>query len=449
MVTLLEATRKSEEALRQSLLSYSKNIESLLTEDLLKYKQNKYSIFDTIKNVAGFHENLLLRQVRFSKKKYTSELMGGDFLKESEIEEFYTKGYISQIYKFPNVSNNDLLALRDEYVNHVNNVQSGFYEKKYSKFPDYVGHLYLSSVVKLLKNNYDYIVKKCMSIFNVDEDELFFSVGLFVVDESEKGVNVHQDYAYYLLDQTSPQITTPLITFHMAVSNVGASRLSLFTGTHKAILHNLTTLKYLVDHNIDIDEKLAMYCGCISNYIINKNILPYDDKNNEILTLSRISRYPQLIYILDLYKNNDIEEYQVKTEPGEFVLFDPALFHSNGASMGNINELNKNLKESIDKENISRLSIGIRVMHTRKENNHFLWMAALEKAETLWDFLDLKCKENNKLFSKENFKIRKKSDRKEFYTVLSNNKLNSSSSPWFSVNEMYNFHEQSGAYHNQ
>ena len=448
MVTLLEATKDSEKALRESLISSFERIRSIVSDKaLLKYKKNRHSMFNVIKDVPCFHKNPILRDTNsdVTKNNYTFESQKGYFLPKKEIKEFYTKGYIDKKYRFPCFSSNDIQLLKDEYFDYISKCKEGLYEKIYSKFPDYVAHLYFPSVVSLIKKNYDFIVQKSMSIFNVEEKDLFFSVGVFLIDGSEKGVSVHQDYAYHLLDQTSADIETSLITFHIAISTTGKSKLHLFTGTHKEILHNLNTLKYVLDNGISIDDELAMYCGCISNYVINNNKLPYDDQNDEILMLSRISRYSQLIYILNKYKNRDIEGYSVDTQPGEFVLFDPAVLHSNGASAGNIEKMNKNLRENAD-DNISRLSIAIRVMCTKKKEGNMLWMAAREKVETLQKFFEIKCKENKKIFLEQEYKLKVRDSNSEFYTVLANNKLNSCHSPYFSVDEMYNFHAKSGAY---
>lgn len=181
-----------------------------------------------------------------------------------------------------------------------------------------------------------------------------------------------------------------------------------------------------------------MYAGCMAHYALEINQLPYN--NLEVFLLSHLSRYPQIIYILNKFKNNNVTGHEVRSKPGEFVLFDPSLFHSNGANSGNIDELVKNFEREISKKNISRLSLAIRVMDTKNESNHFLWMSAEEDIHVIKRFFNQKCEKNKK--SKINFD--KKSSK--FYTVLCNNKITSKSFPYFSVEKMYNLHVRSGAY---
>ena len=99
---------------------------------------------------------------------------------------------------------------------------------------------------------------------------------------------------------------------------------------------------------------------------------------------------------------------------------------------------------SFDREiaakNISRLSLAIRVMHTRNSANHLLWMSAAEDLQTLESFLNSQCAKNNVN------KIQINKNTEKFHTVLCNNKLNDPNSPYFSVDEMYHLHKQTGAY---
>lgn len=440
MVTLLEAAKDSERTYRESLIStYSQN-KSIFLKNIEKYQNSSGKIFDTIQSAPLIHENPILRATKgtVTGNNHTFESKKQFYLPETEIQEFYDNGYIEKKYRFPNFSDQDIKQLENDYIDYQNSCYTGAREAAYCKLPDYVGHLYMPSIVKLLHDNYEFIVQKSMSIFNKPEDELFFSVGIFIVDEAEKGENIHQDHTYYIFDQLEPEIQTRLITFHTSIANYGQSKFHLFPGTHKEILHTLNTLKYLLQHNIFIDEELAMLSACVNEYTINLNLLPYE--NAEVFLFSHLARYPQLVYVLDKYKNNDIAGYEVKTNPGEFVLFDPGLLHSNGASSGNIDELMASFDREIATQNISRLSLAIRVMHTKNCENHLLWMSAAEDLQILERFLNAQCAKNNV----NKIQMNKKAEK--FYTVLSNNKLANPHSPYFSVDEMYDLHKQTGAY---
>ena len=440
MVTLLEAAKNSERTYRESLLSTYRQNKSIFLKNVEKYQNSSLQIFDTIQSAPLIHENPILRETKGSAKgnKHTFESKKQFYLPESEIQEFYNNGYIAKKYRLPNFSDQDIKKLENDYIAYQNSCFNQEQEAAYSKLPDYFGHLYMPSIIKLLHYNYDFIAQKSMSIFNKPEDELFFSVGVFIVDEAEKGENIHQDHTYYIFDQLEPEIKTSLITFHTSIANYGQSKFHLFPGTHKEILHTLNTLKYLLKHHIFIDEELAMLSACVNDYTINLNQLPYD--NAEVFLFSHLARYPQLVYILEKYKNTDIAGYEVRTNPGEFVLFDPALLHSNGASSGNIDELMASFDREIATKNISRLSLAIRVMHTRNSANHLLWMSAAEDLQTLESFLNSQCAKNNVN------KIQINKNTEKFHTVLCNNKLNDPNSPYFSVDEMYHLHKQTGAY---
>jgi len=444
MITLLEAAQDSERSFRESLVFTSPKTRPYISDYFEKYSKNKEEMFSAIKDISDFHLNPILKttQGTTAGNNNTFELKKGYFLRQAEIQEFYEKGFISQKYQFPNLKKEDIQRIQKEYVEHGNKCKQGIYSSVYGRFPDYVAHLYFPSVIKLFKDNYEFIVQKAMSIFNKPEEELFFQAGIFVVDKTEKGANIHQDYSYYFLDQVSPEIKTCVLSFHTAISNKGSSRFYLYPSTHREILHNLTTLKYLLRHGIPINEDMAMYCAGISEYVIDSQRLPYNDPEGLVVTFSHFSRYPQQLYILDKYKDKDIAGYKVDTEAGEFILFDPALLHSNGASSGNIEELMKNYEGMISDEDIARLSLVIRVMHTKNDKDHFLWMAGSEKIKVLQDFLENKQKENRN--SGKKIRINKNTD--EFYTVLSNNKIGSSDSPYFTVNEMYQLYLESGAY---
>jgi hypothetical protein len=440
MVMLLEAAKDSERTFRESLSYTSHTIKPLIDGYIARYNEN--DMFNIIKNAPEFHNNpiLIANNGSVFGNENTFESKGCNFLRKCDIQQFYDDGFIAQTYKFPNLRNIDLQRIEKEYVEHNNKCRDGIYDSVYGKFPDYVAHLYMSSVVKLLKDNYEFIVQQAMSIFNKPEEELFFQVGIFMVDQTGKGANVHQDYSYYFLDQV-------VISLHLAVSNSGLSRFYLFPKTHKEILHNLTTLRYLLMHKIPVDEEMALYCGGISEYIINKNRLPYNDPDGLVMAFSHFSRYLQQVYILNRYKDNDIVGHKVDTKPGEFVLFDPAILHSNGASSGNIEEVIKIYGGVTNADDISRLSLAIRVMHTKNDHDHFLWMSAPEKTEVLKKFFDVKCQENKVLLS-GGCGINLNKIGNEFYTVLSNNKKSSPNSGYFSIDEMYQLHAQSGAYRN-
>jgi hypothetical protein len=440
MVTLLEAAKDSERTYRESLLSIYQQEPHTIEQQIEEYKKDKLHIFNHIKQAPLIHGNPIIKKANgcLEENQNTFEKKGGFFLKTSEIKEFYENGFISNYGKFPFLTETDLKTIEHQYIDYQNKAFKGEYAPEYCNLPDYVGHLYIPSIVKLLHDNYQYIVQKSTSLFDVDEKELFFSVGTFVVDGNEKGENIHQDYTYYVLDQSKQEILTSLITFHTAITHNGVSRLHLFPGTHKEILHTLNILYYLYLHKIPIDDELAMISACLSDLITNIHKLPYE--NREVYLYSHLARYPQLIYILNKYKHDNIVAHEVKTSPGEFVLFDPAILHSNGASSATLDELVKCFEQDISAQSISRLSLAIRVMHKKNAEGHFLWMSAQEKKETFQDFFDLQCSINktNKL------NINKSSP--SLYTVLSNNKLTSSDSPYFSVEEMYRLHESSGAY---
>lgn len=440
MVTLLEAAKDSERTYRESLISTYNQNKSIFLKNIEKYQNSSEQIFDTIQTAPLIHDNPILRATKGTVKgnNFTFELKKQFYLPETEIQEFYDNGYIAKKYRFPNFSDQDIKQLENDYIAYQNGCFNGVLEPAYCKLPDYVGHLYMPTIIKLLHDNYDFIAQKSMSIFNKPEDELFFSVGIFIVDEAEKGENIHQDHTYYIFDQLEPEIKTGLIAFHTSIANYRQSKFHLFPGTHKEILHTLNTLKYLLQHNILIDEELAMLSACVNEYTINLNLLPYE--NAEVFLFSHLARYPQLVYILDKYKNNDIVGYEVKTNPGEFILFDPGLLHSNGASSGNIDELMASFDREIATQNISRLSLAIRVMHTKNHENHLLWMSASEDLQILENFLNSQCVKNNVN------KIQMNKNTEKFHTVLCNNKLSNPNSPYFSVAEMYHLHEQTGAY---
>jgi hypothetical protein len=446
MVTLLAAARDSERTYREGLISTSEKTKFLIDDYIKKYKSGKHNALERILNGPIWHENPILRDLKnnINDNNNTFEFKGCSYLKKSEIKEFYDKGYISSKFKFSNFSESDIQKIKNEFIDYKNKGLAGTLDPVYCKFPDYVGHLYLPNVVKLINDNYEDIVQKSMSVFNKPEEELFFSVGVFMIDESEKGENIHQDYSYYFLDQVESDIKTSLITFHVAISDRKKTRLYLYPGTHQEILHNLNTLKYIREHNIPIDEEMVMYCEGIAEYIINNGRLPYE--NDDVFLLSHLSRYSQLVYILDKYKNNDIEGFEINTEPGEFILFDPATLHSTGASSANIDDMIKSLEKKVSDDSIVRLSLAIRVMHTKNIHDHLLWMSAPEKLSILQRFFDDRCQENASLFSNIEPRINLKKNGAEFYTVLCNNKLISPNFPFFSVSEMYNLHAQSGAY---
>lgn len=440
MVTLLEAAKDSERTYRESLLSTYRQNSSLFLSNIDKYQSNPSHRFATIESAPCIHDNPILKSTQGSTvgNPYTFETKQQFYLPKNEIQEFYDTGLIAKKFRFPHFSEQDIKQLETEYLTYQNSCYIGAHAPVYCKLPDYMGHLYIPSIVKLLHDNYDFIVQKSMSIFNKPEEELFFSVGTFIVDEAEKGENIHQDSTYYIFDQVESEIKTSLITFHTAIAQYGQSKFYLFPGTHKEILHTLNTLKYLLKHNILIDEELAMLSACLNEYTINLKHLPYE--NAEVFLFSHLARYPQLVYILNKYKDNDIIGYEVNTHPGEFVLFDPGLLHSNGASSGNIDELMASFDREIATHNVSRLSLAIRVMHTKNHAKHLLWMSAEENLSVLENFLNIQSSKH-----KSNpIQIKKNMDK--FYTVLCNNKLSSPYSPYFSIDEMYNLHQQTGAY---
>lgn len=440
MVTLLEAARDSERTYRESLISTYNENASIFLKNIEKYQNSAGQLFDSIQGAPLIHENPILRDTKGSiqNNQNTFEAKQQYFLSEGEIQEFYQNGFIAKKFRFPNFSDQNIQQLEKDYIAYQNCCFKGEQDPVYCKLPDYVGHLYMPSIIKLFHDNYDYIVQKSMSIFNKPEEELFFSVGTFIVDEAEKGESVHQDHTYYIFDQKEPEIKTSLIAFHTSIANYGKTKFHLFPGTHKEILHTLNTLKYLIEHKIFIDEELAMLSACINDYTINLNLLPYE--NTEVFLFSHLARYPQLVYVLDKYKNNDIPGYEVKTNPGEFVLFDPALLHSNGASSGNIDELMASFEREIAPKHISRISLAIRVMHTKNSHDHLLWMSASEDLKILESFLNAECAKN-----KVNpVKINKNTN--QFHTVLSNNKISSPDSSYFSIAEMYELHKQTGVY---
>jgi hypothetical protein len=440
MITLLEAAKDSERTFKESLYGTFPKIKSSILKAISEYKTNPLTAFDSIKNVASLHENPLLKKNQGSLvgNHNTAEEKGAFFLPSTAIQEYYHKGYIADLYKLPHSSLQDIQKIESDYIKHKNRCHNGLCHSVYCKFPDYVGHLYIPSIVKLIHDNYDFFIQKAMSIFNVPEEELFFSVGIFFIDESKKGINLHQDYSYAILDQTKPAIATSLMTFHTAITADGTSRLNLFPGTHKEILHTLPTLRYLVDQGIAIDEDMAMYVACMTNYAIKSNQLPYN--NFDVFTISHFARYPQLLYVLEKYKSQDIVGYEAKTKPGEVIVFDPAILHSNGPSSGTIDELVRGFNRAISKKNISRLSLAIRVLHTKSTDSRFLWMSCPEKKEIFQAYFDMKCLENGQS------KVMINKNSQEIYTVLSNKKLSSPLSPYFSVNEIYDLHVKSGGY---
>ena len=91
-------------------------------------------------------------------------------------------------------------------------------------------------------------------------------------------------------------------------------------------------------------------------------------------------------------------------------------------------------------------SLAIRVMHTQDERGHFLWMSAPEKIDVVQKFFDDRCKEYHPSLPASQCKVDMRKKHKAFYTVLSNNQLTSPSSPYFSVDEIYDLHRKSGAY---
>jgi ectoine hydroxylase-related dioxygenase (phytanoyl-CoA dioxygenase family) len=445
LVTLLEAAKDSERTYRESILSTPEEVKRLISNYAEQYKNDKQVWFNSLSQTL--HDNPILRNPKgLTNNHHTFESNGHHFLKQAEIQEFYENGFVAKKYRLPHLNQSAIEKIQYEFIKYNNKCTTGLYDSAYCKLPDYVGHLYIPSIVKLFHDNYDFLVQKSMSIFNVPEEELFFSVGIFMVDATGKGENVHQDQSYYFLDQSTAEIATSLITFHTAINVNGGSHFTLFPGTHKEILHNLNTLKYIYEQNIPIDDELAMYTAAVAEYIINDGRLPY--KSEEVFLYSHVSRYAQIIYILNKYKNNDVVGFPVDTNPGECILFDPAILHSNGDRSATINELiaSCGIDKTIQDENISRLSLAIRVMHTKNKHDHFLWMADREKMTVMQKFLDERSKENQTLLPNGDLTVNLNKNVPEFYTVLSNNQLSSPSSPYFSVKEMYDLHAQTGAY---
>ena len=440
MTTLLEAARDSERTYKESLLTTYEQHKEAFAQYIENYQNNPSQRFATIQNAPLIHENPILKDTKgvVADNPFTFETQNQFYLPKAEIQEFYDNGFIAKKYRFPHFSAQDIQRLESDYLAYQNSCYLGKKGPVYCKLPDYAGHLYMPRIIKLLHDNYTFIAQKSMSIFNKPEEELYFSVGTFIVDEAEKGENIHQDPTYYIFDQVEPEIQTSLITFHTAIANYKPSKFSLFPGTHKEILHTLNTLKYLIDHNILIDKELAMLSACVNDYTIQLRQLPY--ANAEVFLFSHIARYPQLVYILNKYKDHDITGYEVNTMPGEFVLFDPGLLHSNGASSGNIEELMASFDREVDTQNVSRLSLAIRVMHSKNKANHLLWMSAVEELTVLEDYLNAQCVKN-----KVN-NIQLKKNTTQFNTVLCNNKISHPDSPYFSVSDMYHLHKQTGAY---
>lgn len=440
MVTLLQAATDSERTFRESLLSVTQMTAPIVSDFAARYKRDKRSVFESIKNIP-LHQNPLLKHTggRTSDNGNVFESKGGEHLTRAEIEEFYEKGFVSRTFKLSS-SENDLQRILREVLDCRNKAQRGAIDRAYSRFPDYVGQLYIPGIIKLLKDNYDSIVQKSMGVFNAPEEELFFAVGVFLVDETEKGINVHQDYSYYPLDQLEPELCTSLITFHTAISNPGASRFQIYPGTNKEILHTLPVLRYLAEHDIPIDEAMAASSGGLAEFLAHTGRLPYEDPGTEFL--SHVSRYPQMVYVLDKYKHADVQGYEVNTAPGEFVLFDPGTLHSNGASSASLDDLVKSASKELTDANISRLSLAIRVMRGKNARGHMLWTAALEKVDVLQKFFEGRAEEN----AAANPKVEIGKNVKEFYTVLSNDKVASPDSPYFSIREIYDLHARSGAY---
>ena len=160
----------------------------------------------------------------------------------------------------------------------------------------------------------------------------------------------------------------------------------------------------------------------------------YPYNNYDVLALSHYSRYPQLLYAQAKYQNNDITGYHVNTQPGEYVLFDPALLHSNGALSWTIDDIEKSAIKRSDVDHIQRLSLAIRVLHSPNQSHHHLWMSAPERLQTFEKFFEQRCKNNDI----PKLSLSKKTDT--IYTVLCNNKIASPDTPYFSVSEMHELH---------
>lgn len=182
MVLLLEAAEDSKKTLGESIISILPKIEANISSYITEYKKNKNFIFNILKGIPIFQANpILINKLTKENTDNTYEISKNHFLSKNEIQEFYENGFISKYFKFPFLNEIDLINIQNEYLLYKNYCHYGIFDSVYCKFPDYVGHIYMPSIIKLLDDNYDFIVQKAKSIFNVSEEELFFSVGVFLL----------------------------------------------------------------------------------------------------------------------------------------------------------------------------------------------------------------------------------------------------------------------------
>ena len=107
----------------------------------------------------------------------------------------------------------------------------------------------------------------------------------------------------------------------------------------------------------------------------------------------------------------------------------------------------KTYRESIiSTSNKTKSRISDYVIRYKKDKNSMFGIIKAEKIETLQKFFDIKYQENKTLLPIDKDKANINKNVSEFYAVLSNNKLNSPNFSYFSVDEMYDLHAQSGAY---
>lgn len=434
---LLAAAKNSQKVLHGGLKTLEKD------PDVQESLQAKLATYDESKPLETgceeFHGNPVLQATggTLDGNDNTFEKKQGDFLPEEDISTYYSQGFVKRKFTLKDESDCKARILM-EYNEHKEKCNQGIYGKACAKLPDYVGHLFIPSVIRLLKENYKMIMSQASSILNVPEEELFFSVSPFIVGPDRSGINLHQDYSYFTSDQQNEQITTKKINFHVSLINDHTSRLFLFPETHREIIHNLNAIKYLDDHGVPYDKELAKFVRCATEYLVESDCLPYEGNEALHLHMPHVTRYFQELYVQHKYADQNIQGVGVKTEPGEYVIFDPAIQHANG-STGEFNQFSFFTEsEELNKTEVPRFSLTIRVLHQPDAKGNLLWYSATEQTAALQGFFDKRCEQNGA----EPFTLDTGSET--FQTVLCNNQMND---PRFiSIDQMYQYHLRSGAY---
>lgn len=435
-LTLLEAAKSSGKltAGRTRHLWGSEEVQEVLQERSASYDPDT----SLATGCEGMHANPILQRTggTLEGNEQTHEQQGGHFLPEQDINHFYDQGFVDQNFQLAETGY--LGQIFSEYNQYKEGSLRGSCPRDCNRFPEYIAHFYLPHVAKLLKDNYDTIVAQAMSLLNVPEEELFFSVLPFVVDRAGAGINLHQDHSYFTQDQGKEEIETSVLSFHVSLVDDSTSRLFLFPKTHEQIMHNLNALQYLLNQGVECDPELVKMVRCVTDHLVETKAMPYEGGDLN-LRMPHVTRHFQQLAVQQMYADCDIQGRGVATKPGEYFIFDPALQHANGhtGTSGKFAVFAEG-SGSVNRSDVARFSLAIRVLSGREANGNLLWFSVDEQTAVLQQFFDQLCEGSGV----EPFDVG--AGGETFKTVLANNKLKEPG--YFSVDNMYQMHLRSGAY---